>query len=467
MKKHKKTKHLALSVHGGCLALFLATVSAFSVFGGVSEQQVSAPTEEPVHSAAPETVTATAPLAAIIDQRLKNQNLPSPGLAELTRAITHREELTARSVMITLVPDEASGKTPIFLNLKLSEHPEWVRLRQNFFSADFVVDPVAVQQSLDANTIHAIPMQVKSAVTATKLDNKNVLRATTTGTAKPGYAFDTAAAAQQIANAFMNDEAGVKIDAVYSEPSMTVTLPDGSTKTLELLGTGISDFAGSPRGRVHNVLKAMDERMQNVVIPAGSTFSTVAALDAPITLEKGWVEEMGLFGGSAAMTVGAGICQSATTVYRAALLAGLPIIEKRNHSLFVDHYEMYGVGLDATIFPNVHDLRFQNDTGEDIVMQAYTEGDTAYVRLYGKKDGRTATLDGPYFASSKQKPAQIGGLTGKQIAWVRTMTYANGDSVKQPIYATYAKPFWSSISRKYAAAEGMKLLLGGVVAMNK
>jgi hypothetical protein len=59
--------------------------------------------------------------------------------------------------------------------------------------------------------------------------------------------------------------------------------------------------------------------------------------------------------------------------------------------------------------------------------------------LYGVSDGRTVTLDGPFFTSTsaqsescKDKPLRI-----NQIGWEYTVEYADGHVVDQPVISTY------------------------------
>lgn len=363
--------------------------------------------------------------------------------------------LAERSVTVTLTSDQ---KDPVTATMSMMDHPEWVIMENGILGSDERVSAVAVQAFLEQEKGSPFPVMRIAQILASGIDAKKVLRATTSGVAKPGYVYDTAAIAQQIAQALMYEQSDLHFTATYSLPFITAISADGQAKQYELLGTGMSDFADSDAGRESNVHKAIEERVNNVIVPAGATFSLIDALDAPITEKKGWKMALGLFGGGAALTVGGGICQSATTVYRAALLSGLPIVEKRNHSLFVDHYEFYGVGLDATVFPGFHDVRYKNDTGDDLLMQAYTEGVTVYVHFYGRNDGRTAYLDGPYFARSKNRPKELRALSTYEIGWVRTVTAADGTTKVQPLIATYSKPVWYSIFKKYDGADGMALM---------
>lgn len=89
-------------------------------------------------------------------------------------------------------------------------------------------------------------------------------------------------------------------------------------------------------------------------------------------------------------------------MFRAAFWAGLPITERWGHSFYISWYDRYafgpygdGPGMDATIYTGALDLKFVNDTGNWLLIQAFTNGNTAEVRMYGTDDGRTVTMRGP------------------------------------------------------------------------
>ncbi len=389
-------------------------------------------------------------------------------LAGLHAAAGSGSELSSSSVVsVSELPLEerslivivhAPDRPLLTVNLRLSDHPSWTGTASTLFGVKTVMVPEAILHDIENGVISGLTPMRSAILTSVAQDKQKVLRAETDAIAKEGYDFSAAEIASWIAESFRNDDHELVIEAKFVQPTVTVMVGSGVTKTFTLLATGLSDFSGSTANRTFNVHKAIEERVNNVYVPAGSVFSLVAVLDAPITLSKGWKEDLGLFGGGAALTPGAGICQSATTLFRGALLAGFPIVEKRNHSLFVDHYEPLGVGLDTTVFPGVHDFRFKNDTGHDLLIQAYIEGPTVYVNYFGVDDGRTAHLDGPYFIGSKNRPSLIAPLSNKQIGWVRTVTFKDGRTLKQPLIATYAKPVWHSVVKKFTGADGMKLM---------
>lgn len=208
---------------------------------------------------------------------------------------------------------------------------------------------------------------------------------------------------------------------------------------LDLIGEGKSTFWGSSPERGFNIRKALNEKFNGVLIPAGATFSYVDLL-GPIEY-GGWKRALVIVNGQAIEPAPAGgVCQVSTTVYRAALDAALQITEQRNHSLYVIYYNDYGDGLDATVFPGEQDLKFVNNTHGPILMVAQEEaGTAAVIRLYGTSDGRKTTLIGPYTASNEtdETAANVGDLGIGDIAWKYLITWGDGTEETRWLHSTY------------------------------
>ncbi len=170
----------------------------------------------------------------------------------------------------------------------------------------------------------------------------------------------------------------------------------------DLLGVGRSSFVGSEGYRVTNVVAGMN-LLHGVLVPPGAEFSFNETIGY-IGPENGFVEGYAILGDKVGLEWGGGICQDSTTMYRAAFWAGLPITEWHAHSSYIDWYDPFGYGeygngpgMDATIFLGGPDLRFLNDTGNWIVIQAYanTGNMVASIEIWGTSDGRTTRIDQP------------------------------------------------------------------------
>ena len=186
------------------------------------------------------------------------------------------------------------------------------------------------------------------------------------------------------------------------------TIQDPRWGIREVVGVGESHFAGSAPYREHNIVVGA-RLLDGILIAPGETFSFLEHI-GPIDESQGFVEGYSIIAERTVRNVGGGICQVSTTVFRAALMAGLPILERHPHAYRVRYYEQQSiVGLDATIFVSTGtDLKFRNDTPAYLLMQfeVYTDTDTLYVYLYGTKPNREVVLDGPYFSNWTPAPSE-------------------------------------------------------------
>lgn len=177
----------------------------------------------------------------------------------------------------------------------------------------------------------------------------------------------------------------------------------------ELIGEGVSNFAGSIPGRRHNIQTAA-KRLNGLLIPPDKIFSfneSVGEISAATGYDYAYI----ISEGRTVLGTGGGVCQVSTTVFRAAVNAGLPILKRTAHAYRVHYYEEGGspIGFDSTVFAPSVDLQFKNDTGNYILVQTVLEDDkdTLIFRFYGTKDGRTVKIEGPVTLSSSPAPEPL------------------------------------------------------------
>lgn len=172
----------------------------------------------------------------------------------------------------------------------------------------------------------------------------------------------------------------------------------------EIVGTGQSNFAGSPPNRRHNIKNGADT-LHGLLIKPEEEFSLLKAL-GEINALSGYLPELVIKGNKTIPEYGGGLCQIGTTMFRAALASGLPITMRRNHSYRVQYYEP--AGTDATIYDPAPDFRFLNDTGRYLLIQRRIEGDNLYFDFWGTKDGRIIEQTKPVIYNIvKPGPAKI------------------------------------------------------------
>lgn len=188
-------------------------------------------------------------------------------------------------------------------------------------------------------------------------------------------------------------EIGTSVEVTVREISPLVTTANIDTMGIkEIIGEGVSNFKGSPVNRRYNIANGA-QKLHGIVIAPGQIFSLTKNL-GEVGAKTGYKAELVIKGDKTTPEFGGGLCQIATTVFRAALNAGLPIIERRNHSYRVSYYEP-PAGMDATIYNPSPDLKFKNDTGHHILVQAKINGDELKYTFWGTKDGRKVEASAP------------------------------------------------------------------------
>ena len=181
----------------------------------------------------------------------------------------------------------------------------------------------------------------------------------------------------------------IRMPIVKEEPKITKeTIDNYGIK--ELVAKVKTSFKGSTDGRKHNIRTGL-ARLNGVLIAPEEEFSAVEAIG--LTREEdGFLKEFVIKGDRSVKEAGGGLCQIATTLFRLALNGGLPVTARTNH-LYVVSY--YGPGLDATVYGPKKDLRFINDTGHWLLLQARMEGEEVAMEFYGRRDGRIAAISDP------------------------------------------------------------------------
>lgn len=189
----------------------------------------------------------------------------------------------------------------------------------------------------------------------------------------------------------------IELVVAVSEP--TVTTGDVNDLGIdEVLGVGTSSYRGSPTNRRGNIQNGVN-LLNGILIAPGETFSLLKAL-SPFTTENGYLPELVIKGDKITPEIGGGLCQIGTTTFRAAMNAGLPIVERQNHSLVVSYYNdpaNGNPGTDATIYEPAPDFKFLNDTGNYILFQAENLTDAQELRFtfWGTNDGRRGSYSPP------------------------------------------------------------------------
>ena len=220
------------------------------------------------------------------------------------------------------------------------------------------------------------------------------------------------------------NEARLKLPVTTTPPQIT-TAEVNTLGINELVGEGISYFRGSIASRIDN-LSLASIKLNGLLIPPGETFSFNQSL-GDVSQATGFKPAYIIKEGRTVLGDGGGVCQVSTTLFRTALNAGLPIIERLPHAYRVGYYEQNSsVGLDATVFDPTADLKFKNDTPAHLLIQSWVDKKNSKLTfsLYGTRDGRLVTLSQPRIWDQVSPPPdlyqddpRLPAGTTKQIDW--------------------------------------------------
>jgi vancomycin resistance protein YoaR len=208
---------------------------------------------------------------------------------------------------------------------------------------------------------------------------------------RPGQVLDVAGSVRRFQDAAYTDVRTAELAVDTKSPAVDLDAVSRLQGRVRVLLRSASRLSGQPQERVTNVLLAA-ETVNGATLGPGEEFSAVAAL-GPVSAETGF-DMVQVDAGDG--TLGGGIEQVTTGLFRAALWAGLVVTERHAPSKRAAWVEP-PIGLDAAIMPPDVDLRFVNDTsGILIFMCSVDEARGAVVTsVVGAPPVRLVTLAGP------------------------------------------------------------------------
>lgn len=138
-------------------------------------------------------------------------------------------------------------------------------------------------------------------------------------------------------------------------------------------------YDASSEERKNNVAVAA-KSLNNCFLDVGGEFSFNRTVGRR-TLSRGYKPAKIIVNGEFVDGVGGGVCQVSTTLYNAALLAGLKITEVHPHSLSVKYV---AASFDAMVNSGSADLRFINTTKNPIIIKTFADGKVLKIEIYGE-----------------------------------------------------------------------------------
>ena len=226
---------------------------------------------------------------------------------------------------------------------------------------------------------------------------------------RPGSALDVGAALKSTKEALLREEnREVVLPTRSVQPA--IAAEDGPMLGIrELIQEASTVYGGTLPERMHNVELAA-ARLHGVVLAPGQTFSFNEAV-GEVSYRSGYKKGYGITQSEGEVITipseGGGICQVATTLFQSVFWAGLPVVERNWHLYWIPRYGRApnGItGLDATVdqvFDKNYnllyevDFKFQNNTGNYLLIQTEADKEHIYFRLYGTKPNWSVIVEEP------------------------------------------------------------------------
>ncbi|MBI1756934.1 MAG: VanW family protein [Fimbriimonas ginsengisoli] len=150
----------------------------------------------------------------------------------------------------------------------------------------------------------------------------------------------------------------------------------GSLPSNRRVGSYATTLEGRTRSQRHNARHALD-KLRGCVIGPGETFSFNKRVGT-YSRDAGYRKAPVSYNGQLIASWGGGVCQTSTTLYNAALLAGMVIVERHPH-VFCPSY--VPPGRDAAVAFREVDLRFRNPHPFAVWIDGRIEGPALEVDL--------------------------------------------------------------------------------------
>lgn len=201
------------------------------------------------------------------------------------------------------------------------------------------------------------------------------------------------------------------------------------------LGSCTTQVGGSAVRRRNVALSA--QAIDGTILLPGAAFDFNAVVGER-TREKGYGGAPAYVNGETVEEVGGGVCQTSSTLYLAALLADLEILERTAHRYPSSYIPL---GLDATVSWGGPEFRFRNDTPYPVRLAAEIKGNALTVTVIGTRLGdfhvemRSDVLStDPYATRYEDSPAlpagteqvRQSGYTGCTVQTYREVYDADG-----------------------------------------
>ena len=214
--------------------------------------------------------------------------------------------------------------------------------------------------------------------------------------------------------------------------------------------TEFSNYEGT-ENRNHNI-RTVADILNDTIIEANGGVWSYNDNSGDTTQDPPFASAGSIIAGEHVDSIGGGICQVATTIFNAVFEAGLPVLERHNHT---EHMHSYPDGRDAAVSYGELDLKFENDTPSDIILKMSYTDHSVTAKLYSVYTGRKVTseqgewimgstyttkFEESEWLSAGQYYTDTVGEDGSTITVTRKVTDENGEVLIDESYTSVYSP---------------------------
>jgi vancomycin resistance protein YoaR len=240
-------------------------------------------------------------------------------------------------------------------------------------------------------------------------------------------------------------------------PRLTTEQAQQTAPLMQRISTWTTNYPVSERNGFGANITIPTSTIDGYVLAPGAVFDFWQAI-GEVSLATGYKAGGAIIDGKTEPTgaLAGGICSCSTTLFNAAVRAGLEILARSNHYYYIDRYPL---GLDATVFESgsgsVTTMAFRNDTPNPILIRGYASPGVVRFSLFGVPTGRTVTFSTPIVVNrnpgveTTQYTTSIPAGTsqrleyptiGMQVTVTRTVTDASGAVIHHDVFkSSYAR----------------------------
>jgi vancomycin resistance protein YoaR len=178
-------------------------------------------------------------------------------------------------------------------------------------------------------------------------------------------------------------------------PTFTTAEATALAPQITLLGEWTTNYVPSPLNGEGVNIQIPTKIIDGYVVEPGGLFDYLSVI-GPITSPP-YTSGAAIVRGHTVLegVLGGGMCSSSTTIFNAALRAGLDMRNRGNHFYYISRYPL---GLDATVWITKSrrlTMSFVNDTAYPILIRGINQTGKVTFQIFGVDDGRTVEFSEP------------------------------------------------------------------------